>query len=165
MVENKTRTVVLAGGCFWGMEELFKQLTGVITTRVGYTGGEFHNPTYNDIKTGQTGHAEAVEIRYDPQIITYRQILEFFFKIHDPTTLNRQGNDRGTQYRSAIFVGNNEERDIALEVIQEIEKSNFWKDPICTKVIQAQEFYEAEEVHQDYLGKNPGGYTCHWIRE
>lgn len=165
MNEKTTQKLVLAGGCFWGMEELLKQLHGVIKTRVGYTGGQLKDPAYADVKTGRTGHAEAVEVTYDPADISYRQIIEFFFKIHDPTTLNSQGNDHGTQYRSAIFVASKEELETARDVIQEVRNSNFWKDPICTEIAWAQNFYEAEAVHQNYLENNPGGYTCHWIRK
>lgn len=160
----KIEKATLAGGCFWGVEELFRQLKGVQKTTVGYTGGDTPSPTYETVKTSKTGHAEAIEIEFDPQQITYDELLNFFFKIHDPTTLDRQGNDRGSQYRSEIFFHSPEQREIALRVIQEFEKKQFWPAPIVTKVNPARAFFSAEEYHQDYLQKNPGGYTCHWLR-
>ncbi|WP_299617954.1 bifunctional methionine sulfoxide reductase B/A protein [Pelagibius sp.] len=155
---------VLAGGCFWGMQDLFRQLPGVISTRVGYTGGDLDDPQYRHVKTGTTGHAEALEIVYDSGRISYRDLLEFFFQIHDPTTANRQGNDVGTQYRSAIFVASQEEADTAAKVIAAIEASGLWPGRIVTEVVPSRPFYEAEPEHQDYLERYPQGYTCHFIR-
>jgi peptide-methionine (S)-S-oxide reductase len=151
---------ILAGGCFWGMEELFRQLHGVCDTTVGYTGGTTPNPTYKS----HEGHAEALEITYEPEKITYRQLLEFLFQIHDPTTRNRQGNDIGTSYRSAIFYLNDEQKKIAEQVIAEVEASKKWPGHVVTEVVPATTFYSAEDYHQDYLQKNPGGYTCHFPR-
>ncbi len=156
------QTAILAGGCFWGMQDLLRKQTGVIRTRVGYTGGEGDNPRYADVKTGSTGHAEAIEVVFDTRRTSYRQLLEFFFRIHDPTTLNRQGNDIGTQYRSAIFVMDDAQAKVAAEVIA--AQAARWGDAIRTEVVRARAFYPAEDYHQDYLEKNPGGYTCHWVR-
>ena len=161
MMSEKT---ILAGGCFWGMEELFRKMPGVQSTRVGYTGGHFSNPTYEDMKTGTTNHAEAIEVVFDPSKISYRKLLEFFFKIHDPSTKNRQGNDRGTQYRSAIFVLNDQQKLVAEEVIADVNASGKWPGRVVTEVISAGTFYEAEEYHQKYLKHRPDGYTCHFIR-
>lgn len=158
------RKSVLAGGCFWGMEDLLRKLPGVVNTTVGYCGGKLDNPTYHDVKNGQTNHAESIEIEYNDEVLSYADLLYFFFKIHDPTTKDRQGNDRGTQYRSAIFVANSEEQDIATQVMKEVDLSGKWSAPIVTKIEKLERFYPAEEYHQDYLEKNPGGYTCHWIR-
>lgn len=158
------KRAVFAGGCFWGMEELFRKLSGVVKTRVGYTGGEKSNPTYNDVKVGDTGHAEALEISYDPLQVSYEELVMFFFKIHDPITLNRQGNDIGTQYRSAIFINDQEEADIAVSVIKRIEDAEVLSGRIVTEVVRAREFYEAEAEHQGYLERFPGGYSCHFIR-
>lgn len=155
---------VLAGGCFWGIEHLFSQLDGVIDVKSGYTGGALENPTYDDIKQGTTNHAEAVEIAYDPSIISYEAVLKFFFKIHDPTTVNRQQNDIGTQYRSAIFYNSLEQKNIAQNVIFLGNQSGVFKNPIVTKVEKLQKFHLAETYHQNYLEKNPYGYTCHKIR-
>lgn len=156
---------ILAGGCFWGVEELIRNLKGVLQTEVGYTGGVTPRPTYNDVKTGTTGHAEAIRIVFDPAQISYEDILKYFFRLHDPTTLNRQGNDRGTQYRSAIFYKSPEQKEVAERVIVEVDRSKKWKNPVVTTVIPASEFYPAEDYHQDYLQKNPGGYTCHFLRD
>lgn len=159
-----TEKAILAGGCFWGMEELFRAQPGVIKTRVGYTGGNLENPTYNDMKTGTTGHAEAIEVEYDPARTNLEDLLRFFFKMHDPTTRNRQGNDIGSQYRSAIFFSNDEQRRIAEETIKTLDTSGKWPAKIVTEVVPAQTFWLAEDFHQDYLQKHPDGYTCHWIR-
>lgn len=164
MVE-KTETTILAGGCFWGVEELFRQFPGVVETTVGYTGGHLVNPTYAQVKTGATGHAEAIQIRFDPKMVNYAEVLLYFFRLHDPTTKNRQGNDVGSQYRSAIFYLTEEQRRIATEVKAEVDKSGKWKAPIVTEIVPAGAFYPAEEYHQLYLKKNPGGYTCHWVRD
>ena len=153
-----------AGGCFWGVEELFRNLPGVLSTEVGYTGGKTANPTYQDVKKGDTGHAEAIRVTFDPNTLTCQALLHFFFSIHDPTSSNRQGNDKGSQYRSAIFVNDDQEKALAKTVIEQVEKENFWKKPIVTSLETAQKFYSAEEEHQKYLEKNPGGYTCHWQR-
>ena len=155
---------VLAGGCFWGMEELIRKLPGVISTEAGYTGGAVANPTYAIVSTGTSGHAESLRIVFDPTKLSYTDLLRFFFKIHDPTTLNRQGNDRGTEYRSAIFFTSSEQEKVAHEVIDEVTKAGFWKAPIVTEITPATRWYPAEEYHQDYLQKHPDGYTCHYIR-
>lgn len=155
----------LAGGCFWGIEELIRSLPGVVETTVGYTGGDLKNPTYEDVKTGKTGHAEAVQILFDPKKISYEEVLRFFFRLHDPTTLNRQGNDRGTQYRSAIFVHNDEQRKIAERIRKEVDESKKWSSKVVTTIEEAKTFYSAESYHQDYLQKNSGGYTCHYLRD
>ena len=159
-----TETAYLAGGCFWGMEDLIRRVPGVVSTRVGYTGGDVPNATYNDVKTGTSGHAEALEVVFDPAQVSYRDILEVFFQIHDPSTLNRQGNDRGTQYRSAIFWLTEAQRATAEEVIGLVDASGLWPGKAVTEVVQAGAFWEAEPVHQDYLLRNPYGYTCHFPR-
>ncbi len=156
---------ILAGGCFWGVEELLKELSGVLETRVGYSGGKTAHPNYEQIKTGTTGHAESIKIKFDPSKISYESILEYFFRLHDPTTLNRQGNDIGTQYRSSIFTISSSQRETAKRVVEKIEKSGFWKKPITTQIVNSGAFYEAEEYHQKYLEKHPNGYTCHYLRE
>lgn len=155
---------ILAGGCFWGMQDLLRKQPGVIRTQVGYIGGDADTARYEDVKTGTTGHAEAIEVVFDPRRTSYRSLLEFFFQIHDPTTLNRQGNDVGTQYRSAIFVRTDEQAKVVAAVIDAIAASRRWPGDIRTEVVRAQPFYPAEKYHQDYLEKNPGGYTCHWVR-
>ena len=154
------KVATLAGGCFWGVEELFRQMPGVVDTEVGYTGGSVANATYEN----HEGHAEAIKITYDPAKVSYEDLLTFFFKIHDPTTLNRQGNDMGTSYRSAIFVHDDEQRQAAEKVKAMVDKSGAWKRPVVTEIVPAKEFWSAEAYHQDYLQKNPGGYTCHYIR-
>lgn len=159
----QTETAVLAGGCFWGMEELIREKTGVIDTTVGYTGGNTKNPSYQDITTGTTGHAEAVQVIYNPEVISYSELLKYFFIIHNPMTINRQGNDIGTQYRSAIFYKNNTEKLIAQDIIQQANNSGKFSRKLSTKIEKLTEFYPAEEYHQDYLQKNPHGYTCHII--
>ena len=151
--------IVLAGGCFWGLEELIRKQPGVVKTKVGYTGGEVKNPTY----INHQGHAEAVEIEYDTDQTSYKKLLDFFFQIHDPTTLNQQGNDVGTSYRSTIFYSNEEEREEAENFIDIVNKSKRWKNPVVTTLEPLGEFYLAEDYHQDYLQKNPSGYTCHSI--
>lgn len=158
-------TATLAGGCFWGVEEIVRNLPGVVETSVGYTGGVFKNPTYRDVTTGETGHAEAVQVIYDPSKISYEELLRYFFRLHDPTTLNQQGHDRGTQYRSAIFYHSEEQRKIALKVFGEVDRSGKWKRALVTEIVPAAEFYPAEDYHQEYLQKNPGGYTCHYLRD
>lgn len=153
------KKIVLAGGCFWGMEELIRKQPGVIQIKVGYTGGTEENPTYEN----HAGHAEAVEIVYDSEITSYKKLLDFFFQIHNPTTVNRQGNDTGTSYRSAIFYGNEDEKQIAEDFIKIVNASKRWPNPVVTTLESLQTFYPAEEYHQDYLQKNPSGYTCHKI--
>jgi peptide-methionine (S)-S-oxide reductase len=155
---------ILAGGCFWGMEDLFRKLNGVIDTTVGYTGGTFPNPTYEDIKNKDTGHAEALEIIFDDAVLSYRALLEFFFKIHDPTTKNRQGNDVGASYRSAIFYTDATQQQTAIDLIVALDASKKWPKKIVTEVVPLVEFYTAEGYHQDYLVRYPNGYTCHFIR-
>jgi peptide methionine sulfoxide reductase msrA/msrB len=157
---------VLAGGCFWGMEEILRAVPGVLETDVGYAGGSTPSPTYHDVKTGETGHAEAVRIVFDRTKLGYAELLEtWFFKMHDPTTKNRQGNDVGTQYRSAIFVTSPEQRKIAERVKAKVGASGVWKSPIVTEILDAGPFTPAEDYHQDYLQKHPGGYSCHFMRE
>jgi peptide-methionine (S)-S-oxide reductase len=160
-----TEVAILAAGCFWGVEDIFRNAPGVLSTEVGYTGGSTQNPTYLDVKTGKTGHAEAIQIQFNPQQTTYSHLLKLFFKMHDPTTLNQQGNDLGSQYRSAIFYTSEEQKKTALSVIAEENQSGFWKKPLVTEVTKAGPFYSAEDYHQDYLKKNPNGYTCHFIRK
>jgi methionine-S-sulfoxide reductase len=160
-----TETATLAGGCFWGVEELIRQLPGVVRTTVGYTGGTTPNPVYESVKTGSTGHAESIEIEFDPAKTSFENVLRFFFTMHDPTTANRQGNDVGSQYRSAIFVHNEGQRETAERVIAAVEKSGAWKKPLITQVVKAGPFYSAEGYHQAYLQKHPNGYTCHWVRD
>ena len=161
---TETKTAVIAGGCFWGMEELIRNQPGVAKTRVGYTGGALENPTYNDVKTGKTGHAEAIEITYDPAVMSYEKLLHWFFQIHDPTTKDRQGNDIGTQYRSAIWFEDAAQRETAEKVIATVEASGHLPGPVVTELAPAQTFWEAEDFHQDYLQKYPDGYTCHFVR-
>ena len=155
---------VLAGGCFWGMQDLLRRLPGVVATRVGYTGGDTDRPVYETVKTGTTGHAEAIEIEFDPRRTSYRAILELFFQIHDPTTLDRQGNDVGRQYRSAIFYTTDDQRRIAEDTIADVEASGLWPGRVVTEIVPAGAFWEAETAHQDYLEKYPNGYTCHFPR-
>lgn len=154
-----TEKAYLAGGCFWGLEDLFRDLSGVIATEAGYTGGQNENPTYEN----HLGHAEALEIEYDPEKLSFKQVLDFFFQIHNPTTLNQQGNDIGTSYRSAIFYQNEEEKRIAEEMISIVNESERWQDPVVTTLEPFTRFWPAEDYHQDYLQKNPNGYTCHAI--
>ncbi|MCM2277381.1 MAG: bifunctional methionine sulfoxide reductase B/A protein [Oligoflexia bacterium] len=157
---------ILAGGCFWGMQELLRGLPGVLGTTVGYTGGLSPEPVgYSQVKTGNTGHAEAVEVVYDPAKISYEEVLRFFFRIHDPTTPDRQGGDIGSQYRSAVFVLDEEQRRVAERIRAEVEHSGKWKNPVVTQIVPATAFHDAEEEHQDYLQKHPGGYTCHYLRD
>lgn len=154
------KTAIFAGGCFWGMEELFRKQPGVVNTETGYTGGKNEDPTYRS----HPGHAEALKITYDPTKTSYKNLLDFFFQIHDPTTMNRQGNDVGSSYRSAIFVTNDEEKKDAEELIDLVNKSKRWPDPVVTTIEPFTKFTEAEPEHQDYLENNPGGYTCHFVR-
>ena len=156
---NKERAV-LAGGCFWGAQDLLRRRDGVLSTRVGYTGGSVRNATYRN----HDGHAEAVEIVFDPARISYRQLLEIFFQIHDPSTRNRQGNDVGSSYRSAIFYTSEEQKLIAEDTIADIDASGLWPGKAVTEVVPAGDFWQAEPEHQDYLVRNPNGYTCHFVR-
>lgn len=164
--ETTLETAVLAGGCFWGMEEILRKIPGVLETDVGYAGGSSKSPNYEQVKTGRTGHAESVRIVFDPAQLSYADLLEhWFFRMHDPTTKNRQGNDVGTQYRSAIFVSGPEQRKVAEAVKAKVDKSGKWGAPIVTEIVDAGEFTLAEDYHQDYLEKHPGGYTCHFLRD
>lgn len=156
----QTETALLAGGCFWGMQDLIRRYPGVLATRVGYSGGDVPNATYRNHGT----HAEAIEIVFDPSVISYRQILEFFFQIHDPSTVNRQGNDLGLSYRSAIFYNSEEQKRVALETIADVDASDLWPGKVVTELAAAGDFWEAEPEHQDYLERIPNGYTCHFIR-
>ena len=166
MSQQKNSSVAtLAGGCFWGMEDIIRKIDGVLDTEVGYTGGDFINPTYEDMKTGKTGHAESIQIKFDESKLSFQTLLEYFFRMHDPTSLNRQGGDLGTQYRSAIFYHDDNQKLIAQKVIKETEASGRWPKKIVTQVIPATQFYSAEKYHQDYLVKNPSGYTCHFLRD
>ncbi len=159
MPESKEKAI-LAGGCFWGRQDLFRRRPGVLATRVGYTGGDVPNATYRNHGT----HAEALEIEFDSRQVSYRELLEFFFQIHDPTTVNRQGNDIGTSYRSAIFYAGEEQRRVAEAVISEVDASGLWPGRVVTQVVPAGPFWEAEPEHQDYLERYPNGYTCHYVR-
>jgi len=159
-------TAVLAGGCFWGMEEILRKVPGVLETEVGYTGGTTANPAYEDVRTGRTGHAESIRVTFDPKKLSYADLLEhWFFRMHDPTTANRQGNDVGTQYRSAIFFTSDDQRKVAEEVKARVNASGKWKRPIVTEIVKEGSFTPAEDYHQDYLEKHPGGYTCHYLRD
>jgi peptide-methionine (S)-S-oxide reductase len=157
---GRTERAILAGGCFWGMQQLIRRLPGVVSTRVGYSGGDVKNATYRNHGT----HAEAIEIIFDPDKTSFRNLLEFFFQIHDPTSPNRQGNDVGTSYRSAIFYADNEQRRLAEDTIADVDASGLWPGRIVTEVVPAGEFWEAEPEHQDYLERYPSGYTCHFVR-
>src|SRR4026207_1358820 len=162
---RRTEGAVRAGGCFWGVEEILRDVPGVIDTEVGYTGGSLKNPTYEDTHDGKSGHAESIRVTFDPAALSYEELLEkWFFRLHDPTTLNRQGNDVGTQYRSAIFPQSPEQRGTAERVIARVSASGKWKRPVTTSVEPAATWYSAEAYHQDYLRKHPGGYTCHVLR-
>jgi peptide-methionine (S)-S-oxide reductase len=158
VTENKK--AILAGGCFWGMQDLIRKQPGVVETRVGYTGGQNAHPTYRN----HPGHAEAIEIVYDPSLTDFRNLLEFFFQIHDPTTKDRQGNDVGTSYRSAIFYLDDEQKRVALDTIADVDASGLWPGKVVTEVTPASDFWEAEPEHQDYLQRYPTGYTCHFPR-
>lgn len=159
-MSDSTQKAILAGGCFWGMQDLIRKLPGVVSTRVGYSGGDVANATYRH----HGNHAESIEIVFDPAITSYRKILEFFFQIHDPTTLDRQGNDRGSSYRSAIFYLDDEQRRVAEDTIADVEASALWPGKVVTEVTSAGPFWEAEPEHQDYLEHYPNGYTCHFAR-
>ena len=158
-----TELATFAGGCFWCLEAVFEQLQGVAKVESGYAGGQTVNPTYKQVCSGNTGHAEVVQLTFDPAVMSFRDLLDVFFAIHDPTTLNRQGGDVGTQYRSAIFYHSPEQR-LAAEKMSRIA-SEKWGKPVVTEIVPASQFYPAESYHQDYLEKHPTGYTCHWLRE
>ncbi|MGH2571378.1 MAG: bifunctional methionine sulfoxide reductase B/A protein [bacterium] len=162
---ERQQVAVLAGGCFWGMEDLIREIPGVLDTEVGYAGGTSETPRYEDVKRGDTGHAESVKVVFDPAVLPYEKLLDWFFRMHDPTTKNQQGNDRGAQYRSAIFVADAEQRKTAERVKAEWDASGRWGAPIVTEIVAAGPFWQAEGYHQDYLEKNPGGYTCHFLRD
>jgi peptide methionine sulfoxide reductase msrA/msrB len=162
---GRKETAILAGGCFWGMEEIIRTIPGVLETVVGYTGGSTPNATYEDVHTGRSGHAESVQIVFDPDVLSYEDLLGWFFRMHDPTTLNQQGNDVGTQYRSAIFYASEEQRRTAEKVKARVDASGKWKRPVVTQIVPAGPFWKAEDFHQDYLQKHPGGYTCHFLRD
>jgi peptide methionine sulfoxide reductase msrA/msrB len=162
---EKRETATFAGGCFWGMESILKEIPGVIDTEVGYTGGSRQNPDYEVVSGGRSGHAEAVRVVFDPQRLTYEALLGYFFRMHDPTTKDRQGHDVGSQYRSAIFYHSEGQREIAERVKDEVNRSGKWKDPVVTQIVPAGPFYKAEEYHQDYLVKHPDGYSCHYLRD
>lgn len=155
---------VFAAGCFWGVEEILRKTPGVLNTTVGYCGGESERPTYSTVKTGTTNHAEAIQIEFDPTKVTYEDLLAIFFRLHDPTTLNRQGNDVGTQYRSAIFYLNEAQRLQAEKSKTRAQESGLWKKPIVTQITPLMMFWDAEADHQDYLQRNPNGYNCHYLR-
>jgi peptide-methionine (S)-S-oxide reductase len=159
-LSTRSETALLAGGCFWGMQALFRDLAGVVDTRVGYSGGEIPNPTYRN----HGAHAESIQIEFDPDRVSYRQILEFFFALHDPTTKDRQGNDVGSSYRSAIFYLDATQQQTAEATVQAIDASGIWPGPVVTQIRRAGHFWQAEPEHQDYLDRYPNGYTCHFIR-
>ncbi|HEV8246437.1 MAG TPA: peptide-methionine (S)-S-oxide reductase MsrA [Polyangiaceae bacterium] len=162
---GRRETAILAGGCFWGMQELLRAVPGVLETEVGYAGGTTASPDYESVKTGRTGHAESVRVVFDPGTLSFAELLEkWFFRMHDPTTKNRQGNDVGTQYRSAIFYTTDEQRTVAEEVKARVERDGHWKKPLSTEIVAAGPFTSAEDYHQDYLQHHPGGYTCHYMR-
>jgi len=158
-------SALLAGGCFWGMENILRKIPGVIETEVGYTGGAAASPSYEDVTTGRTGHAETVRVVFDPKALSYETLLDYFFRMHDPTTLNRQENDVGTQYRSAIFVTSDEQRRVAEAVKERVNHAGKWPKPVVTQVVSAGQFWKAEDYHQDYLVHNPSGYNCHVLRD
>jgi peptide-methionine (S)-S-oxide reductase len=160
IMNASTERAVLAGGCFWGMQDLIRRMPGVIKTRVGYSGGDVRNATYRNHGT----HAEAIEIIFDPKVLSFRKLLEFFFQVHDPTTKNRQGNDRGTSYRSAIFYTSPSQKAVAEDTIADVDASGLWPGKVVTEIAPAGDFWEAEPEHQDYLERVPGGYTCHFVR-
>jgi peptide methionine sulfoxide reductase msrA/msrB len=164
MMQSRTQKAILAGGCFWGMEEVYRKIPGVVKTQVGYAGGQSENPSYEQVSSGSTGYAESIEVEFDPTKITYEEILKIFFRMHDPTSLNRQGNDVGTQYRSEIFYQNDIQKQIAEKVIKLVDQSKKWPKPVVTKLETAPKFYPAEDYHQKYLVKNPNGYNDHYLR-
>ncbi|RBM09173.1 peptide-methionine (S)-S-oxide reductase MsrA [Novacetimonas cocois] len=163
MTQQKTEVAVLAGGCFWCIEAPLREIRGIISLEPGYAGGHVPDPTYEEVCTGRTGHAEVVRIEFDPDILSYRDLLGMFFVLHDPTTLNRQGNDVGTQYRSAIFTLDDEQARIARQVCDELTAARTWPDPIVTQIVPLEHFYPAETYHQDYFAKNPGNPFCNAV--
>jgi methionine-S-sulfoxide reductase len=161
-----TEIAVLAGGCFWGVEEILRTVPGILDTDVGYTGGWLENPKYEDTHDSKSGHAEAIRVTFDPAVLSYETLLEqWYFRLHDPTTLNRQGNDTGTQYRSAIFYTSPEQQETAERVKARVNASGKWPRPVVTEVVPEKTWYSAEKYHQDYLQKHPGGYSCHYLRD
>lgn len=164
-VPAKLETATLSGGCFWGVEEILRNIKGVKDIEAGYTGGKSPLHTYSAVHTGTTGHAEAVQVQFDPSVISYEELLGYFFRLHDPTTLNQQGNDIGTQYRSAIFYHDDRQKQSAQKVKEKVDVSGKWKKKVITEVVPFEKWYKAEEEHQNYLQKNPGGYTCHFLRD
>lgn len=160
-----TEKTILGAGCFWGVEQILRSIKGIVSTEVGYAGGTLSNPSYEAVCTGTTGHAEVVLIEFNPEVISYAEVLDVFFRLHDPTTLNRQHNDIGTQYRSVIFTFNDEQKEIAHQVIAKVENSKVFSKPVVTQVIPFSNYFKAEEYHQDYLIKNPAGYMCHILRD
>lgn len=164
-VSVKSETATFAAGCFWGVEEFYRKIPGVLKTQVGYTGGTTNNPKYEDMHDGKTNHAESVEIVFDPAMITYIDLMDKFYKFHDPTTLNKQGNDKGNQYRSAIFFHSEKQKMEAMAFKNKVDKSKAWGKPLVTEIVAAKKFWPAEEYHQKYLVKNPGGYDNHYVRK
>lgn len=156
---------LLGAGCFWGVDKILRSIPGIVSTEVGYAGGTTKNPTYEEVCTGRTDHAEVVLVGFDPSLISYEGVLDVFFRLHDPTTLNRQHNDIGTQYRSVIFTYNDEQRAVALEKIKQVDASKVFRSPVVTQVMTAPDYFSAEAYHQDYLIKNPTGYMCHILRD
>lgn len=165
LTQGQVETAILAGGCFWGMEEILRKIPGVLETTVGYIGGSVSNPTYQQVCSGRTGHAEGIKVTFDPAKLSYEQLLGYFFRMHDPTTLNQQHNDVGTQYRSAIFYTSEAQKQSAERVKAQVDKSGKFKRPIVTEITTASTFYPGEDYHQKYLVKNPGGYNCHILRD
>jgi len=161
---NNMQVSYLAGGCYWGLEELIRQIPGVTNTNVGFTGGHVKNVSYKEVSRGDTGHAESIRIEFNNDLLSFKDLLLQFFKMHDPTTLNQQGNDRGSQYRSVIFYANNNQKDTAINVIDLVNQSNLWENKVVTSIEEFTTFYSAEESHQKYLSKNPDGYSCHFVR-
>ena len=163
--EENLQSAYLAGGCYWGLEDLLRKIPGVLNTKVGFSGGHIKNVSYKDVTKGDTGHAESIEIKFDSKELSYQNLLFNFFKMHNPTTINQQGNDKGTQYRSSIFYTNEQQKKTALQAIKLVNKSKEWENPVVTEVIAFANFYPAEESHQKYILKNPDGYSCHFVRK
>ena len=164
--ENQTSQVAyLSGGCYWGLEELIRLIPGVLHTKVGFSGGQKKNVSYKEVSRGDTGHAESIEVEFNSKVLTYENLLFHFFKMHDPTTFNQQGNDKGTQYRSSIFYTDRDQKNIAHQTINVVNKSKEWANPVITEVVAFSNFYPAEEAHQKYILKNPDGYSCHFVRK
>jgi len=162
--QNSFEVAYLAGGCYWGLEDLIMEIPGVEQTKVGFSGGHIKNVSYKEVTRGDTGHAESIEIKFQSKELSYEDLLFNFFRMHNPTTLNQQGNDKGTQYRSSIFYTNDEQKNIAQNVINIVNESKKWDDPVLTEIIAFTNFYPAEETHQKYISKNPDGYSCHFVR-